>query len=351
MEPIESGLSPEKGPLQLFTFAGYISPEVIKDFEQTYDVEVQMTTFTTANEAMAKLTSRNSYDVYLGVATYQVNPLAAGKLIRPLNHDYLPNLKNVWELLQDPWYDVGAQYTVPNIVYTTGIAWREDKLGGSFDPASLANPYDVFWQADDIAGKVGLLDDMRDCLSMAILRNGSTDVNTTSAKILDAAVASLRECISNANAKFDNSSDRFLADGSIWLHQAYNASAMAATLSAPKGTPEGAFRYWWPEDGRGIILNDTTTVLSGGSNPVLAHLFLNHLLQSDLALKNFGYTFYQQPVVGLTIDKIMGAGLVPESLKSALVREEQYGPGYAQGPLSQDAQILWQNAWAKVRSA
>ena len=29
MEPIESGLSPEKGPLQLFTFAGYISPEEI----------------------------------------------------------------------------------------------------------------------------------------------------------------------------------------------------------------------------------------------------------------------------------------------------------------------------------
>ena len=42
-------------------------------------------------------------------------------LIQPLNHSYVPNLENVWPEYQDPWYDQGAQYTVPYTVYTTGV--------------------------------------------------------------------------------------------------------------------------------------------------------------------------------------------------------------------------------------
>ena len=50
---------------------------------------------------------------------------------------------------------------------------------------------------------------------------------------------------------------------------------------APKGTKPTAFAYWWPSDGRGPINNDTMAVLKGAKNPVLAHLFLNHLLDSE----------------------------------------------------------------------
>ena len=49
-------------------------------------------------------------------------------LIQPLNHTYIPNLKNVWPEYQDPWYDGGARYTVPYTVYTTGVAYRADRV-------------------------------------------------------------------------------------------------------------------------------------------------------------------------------------------------------------------------------
>ncbi len=61
---------------------------------------------------------------------------------------------------------------------------------------------------------------------------------------------------------------------------------MAAVPSyTPQGTPASIFRYWWPTDGRGPIDNDTFGVLRGAKNPVLAHLFLNHLLDVEAGVQ------------------------------------------------------------------
>ncbi len=49
----------------------------------------------------------------------------------------------------------------------------------------------------------------------------------------------------------------------------------------PKGTPVTAVSYWWPQDGRGLMGNDTMAVLKGAPHPVLAHLFLDHILDVE----------------------------------------------------------------------
>lgn len=350
IKPIASGLKPEKGPLQVYNWQQYINPKIVANFEHKYGVKVEVSTFTTAQEAEAKLTAtKTNYDVYFPTPD-QMDDLVAPKLLRPLNHDYIPNLKaNVWRFLQNPWYDQGSLYTVPYTVYTTGIGWRADRMGAGFDPTKLKNPYDVFWQAKKYSGKVGILDDERDALAMAMLRNGTTDINTSDPKVVDAARRALVQLVQTVNVKFDTNEYAQLANGSLWLHQAWNGDMMAAPGYAPNGTPKNAFRYWWPSNGQGVILNDVMCVLRGGSNPVLAHLFLNHVL--DQALVNFAFNYYQQPLTGMTVDRVLATGLLPASLRNALVEEHQYSHGYAQGPLSQSAQVLWQNAWAAVKSA
>ncbi|MGB0097318.1 MAG: hypothetical protein WBP81_32865 [Solirubrobacteraceae bacterium] len=54
---IASGLQPEKGPLQVDNWIEYINPDVVKSFERKYGVKVQISTFNTIDEAVAKLTS------------------------------------------------------------------------------------------------------------------------------------------------------------------------------------------------------------------------------------------------------------------------------------------------------
>ena len=70
------------------------------------------------------------------------------------------------------------------------------------------------------------------------------------------------------------------------------------------------FRYWWPTDGRGPINNDTFAVLKGAKNPVLAHLFLNHLLDTKQVFNNFNFTYYQQPINAMTPEALVSGGVI-----------------------------------------
>ncbi|MGI8505622.1 MAG: polyamine ABC transporter substrate-binding protein [Solirubrobacteraceae bacterium] len=349
---IASGLKPEKGPLQFYNWISYINPDVVKDFERKYKVGVQISTFTTMDEAVAKLTSGQvGFDVFVP-ELFNLEQLVAGNILQPLNHSYIPNLRrNVWPSLNNPWYDVGARYTVPYTIYTTGIGWRTDKLPG-FNPAKLANPWSALWvQGPKIVGKVGLLDDQHDGLTMGLLHKGFTDPNTEVPSQLMAAQKSLQQLVSTVNLKFDTNEYQALADGSLWLHQGWSGDIASTPAYAPKGTPASAFAYWWPPDGQGPIDNDMFGVLRGARNPVLAHLFLNHLLDVEEVFKNFSYNYYQQPLNAMTPEAVVARNLVVPNLRNTLIREDQFRHGLVQGPLSQRGQTLWENAWAAVKSS
>ena len=92
-------------------------------------------------------------------------------------------------------------------------------------------------------------------------------------------------------------------------------------------------------------------VLRGAKNPVLAHLFLNHLLDTDEVFKNFTFLYYQQPINAMTPEALVKQGLIAPNLRTTIIRESQFRNGLVQGPLSQRGEVLWENAWAAVKSA
>ena len=68
---IPSGLEPESGPLQLYNWAEYVNEAVLKSFEKKYGVEVQLSTFSTLDEAVAKLAAGAvGYDVFVPTQPY-----------------------------------------------------------------------------------------------------------------------------------------------------------------------------------------------------------------------------------------------------------------------------------------
>ena len=46
----------------------------------------------------------------------------------------------------------------------------------------------------------------------------------------------------------------------------------------------------------------------------------------------------------------MSGGIIAPNLKSTIIREPQFKNGLVQGPLSQQGEVLWENAWAAVKS-
>jgi len=351
---VASGLRPEAGPLQVYTWVDYVSPKAIAAFQRKYGASVRVTTFNSIDEAIAKLTSGA---VHFDVATPgfgDLPRLVAGKLIQPLNLDYIPNLAaNVWAPMADPWYDRGPRYTVPYGMSSTGISWRADKMPG-FDPAALANPYDAFWQATAVKGRVRMLDDQRNTLSWALLRNGVKDVNTGDKALLDRAAGDLVDLVGRVNLKFANNDFETMPNGSVWLHESWSGALVLAQRYLPKGTPADVLRYWWPGSAPsspgGIVHSDQLVVLRGGRNPVLAHLFLNHLLDSKVALESFAFTGFQQPLRGSEPAALVRAGLVPPNLQSTGLTQDQVAAGLVNAPLSEAATALWQDAWARVKA-
>ena len=235
-KPIASGMQPEKGPLQLYNWIDYINQDVVKAFEKKYNVKVQISTFDTIDEAVAKLDSGAvQFDVFVPELVY-LEQLVVGKILQPINLSYIPNLKaNVWPSLNSPWYDVGARYTVPYTIYTTGIGWRTDKLPG-FNPANASAPWSSLWtEGPKISGKVGMLDDQHEGLTMGLLHNGITDVNTEDPAHINAAQKSIQQLVSTTNLKFDTNEYQRLADGSLWLHQAWSGDMAVIPSYAAEG--------------------------------------------------------------------------------------------------------------------
>ena len=346
-ERIASGKSPEQGPLQVFTWSEYINQTVVKAFEKQYGVKVTVTTFENEEEALSKLTTGAvHFDVWFATVQY-LGKSVAGKLVQPLNHRYLPDLKaNIWPALASPFYDVGSRYTVPYVVYTTGIAWRRDKVKA---PTAFENPYDIFWQTPRSSGKVALIDDQREALGMALLRRGIANVNTESRTLVDRAGADLSQLTKRVNVKVNQTDYQDVPSGATWIAQAYSGDMAPAAYYMPKGVPVGVVGFWRPERG-GMIGNDVITVLRGSKRPVLAHHFLNFLLDRKHALENFGFLGYVPPQKGLDPQTLIAKGYVPKSLASTIVREEEFRHDHTLLPLTTGGEITWQNAWSRFKA-
>jgi spermidine/putrescine transport system substrate-binding protein len=346
--PIDSGLEPEGGPLKIYNWIDYLWKKKLNQFSDEFGVEVELTTFYTMDEAIQKLsTGAVDYDVFFPT-TDRVGRLSLGKVLQPLNLEYVPNLANVWPALQSPFYDVGSQYTVPYVIFTTGISYRRDKV--ETDPFDLPNAYEIFWDTA-YSGKTFLLDDAREALGMVMLKNGLTDLNTEDPSQIDAAKQELLELIDLVNVKVSIEDYTKIPEGSAWVHQGWSGDMVASPFYLPEGTDVSVLGYWYPPDGGGAIGSDQMAVLRSAKNPVLAHHFLNFMLDEKNAYENFtGFVGYQPPQISLDPERLIADGVVPENLSAAIVRESDFDKGYPELELSPEAAVLWQNAWAEFKA-
>lgn len=341
-QPIADGLSPEQGAtLKIYTYPDYISPEAVASFEEKYDAGVEISTFNDGDEALTKLRSGVDFDIY-NVNYTEISRLVTGGLLRPLNHSYIPGISNVWPSFTDPWYDKEWRYTVPYTIYTTGMGWRTDQV--SADIGALANPYESLWDPT-YKDQTAIIDDWHTAMALVLLSQGITDVNTSSADDLTMVGEQLTALVAATSPKVTAQMYTELPSGQIGLTQMWSGDAINAQYYLPEGQGPEILRYWFPEDGKGMVDNDMFGVLKGGKNPVLAHLFLDHMLDPDVALTNFGSIGYQPPQNSLNPDSLVEQGIIPENLKSAIVKPEYFGAGYALVELDPANDAAWRNVW------
>jgi spermidine/putrescine transport system substrate-binding protein len=344
-ESIADGLDPESGPLRIYNYADYVNPVVVAAFEEQYGVTVEITTFDVDAEAITKLANGSvEVDVMNSAAPNASLPrLIAGGLIQPLNKTYIPNFSNVLDSFADPWYDPGSIYTVPYTVFSSGIGYRADRI----DPALVEEQgWDLVWDPA-YKGVTSILDDYREGISLALMRAGVTDVNTTDTAIIEQAGSDLGELTNLMNIKVNIEGYKDLPEGATDLAHTWSGDLLAGAYSyLPEGTDASVLGWWYPADGVGVVNNDTMTIMADAKKPVLAHLWINFLVDRDRSEENFSWHGYLPPIKGLDADYLIENEYVPENLRNAVLTDEIISNGLRFEPLPLEADQVWEETWS-----
>jgi spermidine/putrescine transport system substrate-binding protein len=345
--PIDDGLDPETGGVfRILNYDSYMAPGIMKAFGQKHDVDVQVTPYNNYDEMLAKIRAPGETFDLVFPGPSQMSKMVHTDLIQPLNHSYIPNLDNVWEEYQDPWYDKGALYTVPYTIYTTGVVYRADRVSSVPD-----NGYDLIWD-EQYAGKIAVLDDMWEAIAMSMLRNDiTTDITTSDSSLVQEATDSLIELIDKVNVKVNINAYSQLPEGTTTVHQGWSGDVIAGQYYLPKGETPDVLGYWVPEDSsERVIGNDVIAIPKSAKKPVLAHLFINDLLDNDISLRNFGWNGYQPPLTKLSADYLVDEGYIPKNLMNAVVVPEDFETGLTFYEVAPSTEAIWRQSWSKFKA-
>ncbi len=354
-KPIADGVKPEAGPLTIYNYADYLDPATVKKFQSQFSTKVEIAAYNSSDEAIAKLASGSvTFDLIIGLSGSHIVDLMARRLLKPLNHSYLPNLqKNIWSELADPFYDRGAHYTVPYVVWMDGIGWRNDKV--KEDIPGMDVPWDIFWHAQAYRGQVGILDDRRDALSMPMQRDAMRkdvrpDLNTEDEAVVNKAQEDLSQLSAICNPKVAITDYQTLPEGKTVLHHSWSGDLLGgAFYYMPKGVPPSVLSFWGPAQ-NGVVQNDFFCIGRTAKNPALAHAFINFFLDEKNAYDNFvNFTGYTPPQKNIDAAALLKRGLIPKSLEQAVVRPDQFAANQELLQLSVEGQRFWDNAWSKFK--
>ncbi|HET8525386.1 MAG TPA: spermidine/putrescine ABC transporter substrate-binding protein [Actinomycetota bacterium] len=350
-EPIPIDTPIEGGTLNVYNWDAYMSKEVLKAFEDEYGVSVEWTTFNNMEEGIQKLVAGQvEADVFFPTTDY-IARLVEADLMQPLNHDLIPNLAaNCWPVFNDPgpYYDLGWRYSVPYTIYTTGISYRRDRID---DADAAAKGYDLFFDPA-FKDEVSYYDSYRDAIGMMLLRDGTLDPNSSDPAAIGKAKDAILEMINGNGARLTiNGSYVKLPEGEFSVAESWSGDIVAAKYYLAKGTPEDVLGYWYPEDKKGLVGNDTIVIPKAAKSPRLAHEFLNLFLDKHWGYVNFAeWNGYQPPFTSIVPDRLVSEGVIPQTLASAVLDEKNFTTGYIQGELSPDTDALWLDAWNEIQA-
>ena len=266
-----AGCTEEPKVLRLYTWFEYTSPEVVSAFEQKYDCTIEIITFDTNEEMIAKLRDEGgAYDIIVPSA-YLVRQMAKEKMIVPIDHARCPSVrrnfpKDYSRMLPD---DPGLKYAVPYGISRSGLMYATNRIpsGVVVDSwAILGNPA--------LKGHVFMLNDMREVLGLALMYRGCS-ANSEDAGEIAAAADQVLAWAPNV-AQWDSDDSLFAKAGdSVWLWHTYGDTANQ--LMGEEGpTVLSGMALADPKEGS-LFSCEVMVVSSGCRNDDLAYAFIEFL--------------------------------------------------------------------------
>ncbi len=269
--------------LNIYSWADYIHPQTIPEFEKRFGISVVYDTFASNETLIAKFEAGAAdYDVIVP-SNYAVTKLIELKHLQQIEKDRLPNFKFVMERFQSPTFDPHCQYSVPYFFGTTGIAFNKTAFSS---PADFPRDWDAFWDKR-LAGRMTLLEDPRETIGLALKRRGYS-YNCVEEQPIRLACQDLSR---QKPLTMCYSSDQvivYLSSGDSLQSLAYSGDALQARRANPD------IGYVIPESGSSMWI-DSMCIPATAPHVGNAHAWLNFMLEPEIAAANANFTYYATP--------------------------------------------------------
>ncbi|WP_017306054.1 ABC transporter substrate-binding protein [Spirulina subsalsa] len=273
-------LSRASNVLNVYNWSTYIDPEVIREFEQRFDVRVQYDTYDSNDTLLAKIQPGNpGYDIVVPTDDY-VESMANQGLLEELNHENIPNLENVDPRFLDNPFDPGNKYSVPYQWGTFGIGYNIQATGGEIK--SLREIFD-----DKYRGRVALMEDSRAMLGSVLIMLGYSP-NTTNRQELEEARDFLIEHRSIVATFAPDTGQDLLDQGEVDIALEWSGDVFQVMEENEN------IRYVIPKEGA-IIWTDNLAIPKDAPHKKLAETFINFILEPEIGAAISNYVKFGTP--------------------------------------------------------
>lgn len=259
----------EAKKLALYNWADYTGETTLADFKSATGVDVDMTLFANNDELFAKFRAGNpGYDVIMPSNEYVARMGEAGMLM-PLDHNRIPNKKNIAPEFQNPDFDPGRKYSMPYTWLVLGIGYRKSKIRNGQIPDSWKYLFD----SDEYTGKLSVLGESLDLFRLVFKYFGKS-VNDFSPELLKQAEDLILKQKKHIKTFHDDNGQSLLVSKDVDIVLEYNGDIAQSKVE------DDDIDFIVPKEGS-LLNSDCMCIPKGAPSPNNAHALINFVLDGQ----------------------------------------------------------------------
>jgi len=267
--------------ITVYNWGDYIDEALIEQFEKETGIKVIYETFDSNEAMMTKIEQGGTnYDIAVP-SEYMIDKMRQEDLLYPLDHNKLPNLKNIDERFMDLPFDPQNKYSVPYFWGTVGIVYNPKLIDGM-----KFTSWNDLWDPR-LRNEILLIDGAREVIGMG-LNSLEFSLNDTNEDHLLAAKNKLDTLTPNVKAIVGDEIKMLLANeeaavGLVWSGDA--SEIMYENEDLDYVVPKEGSNLWFDN----MVIPKTAKNIDG------AHQFINFMLDPKVGAQNTEYVGYSTP--------------------------------------------------------
>lgn len=339
----------QAGTVNVYNWADYIGETTLADFEAQTGIGVVYDTYSSAEEAQAKmLAGSTGYDVVDHAGVDMPRAITAG-IYEKLDKSLLPNWKNLdTEVLRIlAGWDPGNDYGMPYMWGSVGFTYNVDMVLERIPDADMSS-MDLIFKPENAAKLadcgISILDSPTDIMLM-VLKYLGLDGDTTNVADYDKVVEAFKP-IRQYIRTFDNTNYlNAIPNGELCAINNWSGDYATAAGRAAEAGIEMNLAYFVPKTGAPAWV-DCMAIPSDAPNRENGYKFMNFLMEPQVAAGDTNYTYYA------TANIPAKEFILPEILEDPAVYPdaETIGRMWAPKPFNEEQDRALTRAWQAIKT-